>query len=338
VGLAQAQLRSFIEFNDVTLLNKMAATVEQLKELDATNPLLNYLQGELKHNQGEYADAATLFAATIQQQRYFSKAYTGLSKAYLQLRDFKKSENTLINAYELMPNNNAILAGLGEFYYREGNYKRAIEKFTLLATKTPDNYTAHLNLSACYYLSGDMKEALSSAKKALSIQSNFIVFSNLGTLYFLLNDFTKSVEAYEKMIELNDTDYLNWGNLADAYRFSKNKKYMNAFLQAINLAEKAIELNPRDKYAIASLAYYHANLSNIEKTHMYAKQVSEEDSGEDLFFVAAAYTRLNMKQAAFKYLKLAINNKYSVAEIKASPLLKSLKNEPRFNKIIAEEK
>jgi tetratricopeptide (TPR) repeat protein len=142
------------------------------------------------------------------------------------------------------------------------------------------------------------------------------------------------VAAYEKMIALNDSDYINWGNLADAYRFANNDKYFESFKQAILLAEQALRLNPYNKEAISSLAYYYANLDNIEKTNFYAKKISDKDLGEDQFFIAAAYARVNMAETALDYLVLAINNNYSIAEITNSPLLNNLKSEPAFQQLI----
>jgi serine/threonine protein kinase/Tfp pilus assembly protein PilF len=330
VGLAEAQLRNFIESNDVKLLLPMVDTVEQLTQIDSTHPLLSYLEAELKLNQGDYINAVNLFKKSIQQQVNFLKAYTGLSFSYKQLDLLDESEKILLQAYELMPNNNAVLTDLGILHFGSGGYDRAIEFFELLAEQTPNNYMAQLNISACHYLNGNINEAILSAQKSIVIQPNYIAYSNIGTSYFHLKKYDKAVIAFEQMIGLNDSDYINWGNLADAYRFANNDKYLSAFKQAILLAEQALELNSSNKYTIASLAYYYANLSNIEKSITYAKKITEKDSGENQFFIAATYARLNIKPTAIKYLALAINNSYSIAEIATSPLLDGLKSEEKY--------
>jgi len=233
-----------------------------------------------------------------------------------------------------MPNNNAVLTDLGVYYYRKGKYEEAIKFFLLLANQTPNNSIAYLNISACHYLQGDIEEAIFAAEKSLEIEPSADGYANIGTYNFLLKKYDLSVLAYEKMMMLNDTDYINWGNLADSYYFSNSVKYVAAFKQAINLAEQAIEINKSDKYAIASLAYYYANLSNVKKTKHYASQITRKDAGEDQFFVAAAYARLNMRQTALQYLEFAINNNYSIAEIKTSPLMEVLKDDPKYLSLI----
>jgi len=230
-----------------------------------------------------------------------------------------------------MPNNNAVLTDLGVYYYRKGKYEEAIKFFLLLANQTPNNSIAYLNISACHYLLGDIDEAIFTAEQSLEIEASADGYANIGTYNFLLKKYDLSVLAYEKMITLNDTDYINWGNLADAYRFSNNPKYLVAFKRAIVLGMEAIEVNPKNKNAIASLAYYYSNLENVNKSIYYANQIVSTDSGTESFLIAAAYTRLNLKKSAFKYLQFAINSNYSVAEIKISPLLEQLKNDPRFS-------
>lgn len=333
-GLAEAQLQKFNESRDVSLLLPMSDTVSQLMQIDSNHFLLNYLQGELKLKQGEYNQSIELLSINIERQPSFVKAYISLSYAYLELGDSKKAERILLEAYFLMPNNNLVLTELGVFYYSIGNYNQALEYFELLVQQAPNNYIAYLNMSASQYLNGDIKMAISSAKQALLIKNNSDVYANLGTYYFILKDYDKAVESYENMIALNDSDYINWGNLADAYRFSKNGKYTEAFKQAILLAEKAIQLNPNNKTAIASLAYYYANLMNIEKTKLYANQIMPTDLGENLFVIAAAYARLDMNKEAINYLFFAINNNYSISEIVNSPLFDNLKSESEFIQLI----
>jgi serine/threonine-protein kinase len=330
VGLAEAQLRSFIESKDVNLLVAMANTVAQLRELDSDHSLLSYLEGELNLNQGNYEDAVELFRKSTERIAKFLKAYIGLSNSFTQLGQSIKAEQVLLSAYELMPNNGLVLSNLGAFHYRDGNYNQAIKYFELLAQQVPNNFTAQLNISACHYLIGDIEKALLSAQEALRIQRNFIVYSNIGTYYFILREYEQAVEAFEQMIVLNESDYINWGNLADAYRFANNNKFFDSFKKAITLAEQAIVLNPSNKYAIASLAYYYANIENTDKALNFARQITEKDLGEDQFFIAATYARLNMDKEAIKYLEYAITNSYSIAEIVNSPLFDNLKDNLQY--------
>ena len=297
--------------------------------------MLSYLQGELKLNQGDYEGAVKLFKKSIDIKPNFLKSYTSLSLSYLELGKLVKSENILLKAFKLMPNNSSVLIELGIYYYSEGNYPQAIDYFELLAQQTPNNYIAHLNISACHYLNGDIKKSISSAEISVSIKPNAEGYANIGTAHFILNDFNKAVVAFEKVITLNKSNHVNWGNLADAYRYADNDKYQVTFNQAILLAKQAIELNPNNKYAIALLSYYYANLGDIKKTNYYANLITNKDLGENTFFIAAAYARLQMNDIALKYLEFTINNNYSISEISNSPLFDNLRGDHKYRKLIS---
>ena len=334
VGLAEAHLVNFLKSKNITHISLASNTVETLINIHPDHPRIAYLQGELQYNQGNYQQAVSLFKQTIEKQPQFLTAYIGLSNSYQELGQLTKAENVLLNAQKIMPNNNLILTNLGVLFYSQGNYAQALTYFEQLAKQAPNNFIAYLNISACYYLIGEVEQALSAAQNALNIEPNHLVYSNIGSLYFILRDFDNAVVAYEKMIALNDTDYINWGNLADAYRFSNNTKYIDSFNRAITLATKALTINPNNKEAIAMLAYYHANLEDSAKVSRYSNQISPQDGGEHLFFVAAAYARIGQHDDAIRYLEYAINNQYSKAEIVNSPLFQALDSEPAFNQLI----
>ena len=333
-SLAQAQLHQFVESNDMTFLTQVKQSLMQLQQLKPEHRFVNYLQGELALKQGEYQQAINLFNQTIILAKNFSMAHLSLAKAYQGLSQLDNAEKALIHAQELMPTDNFVLTKLGVFYYSQGNYLEAIRYFEQLALQAPNNHIAYLNISACYYLTGNIEQAIIAVQKSLAIKPEADGYANLGTMYFILKKYDNAVTAYEQMIILDDSDYINWGNLADAYRFAKNEKYVNAFKQAIGLAREALKINPNNKMTLSSLAYYYANTDNREQSLYNANQITRLDSGQDQFFIAAAYARLGQNDAAIRYLTFAIENQYSVAEITNSPLLESLQSELAFQQLI----
>jgi serine/threonine-protein kinase len=334
VGLAEAQLNQFRKSKNIKHFSEVKNTVTLLSELNSQHSMLSYFRAKLQYSQGNYLKAVELFSQSIKSQPNFLMSYINLADTYQAQGELTDAEDTLLNAHLYMPNNSLVLINLGIFYYGNGDYHQAIKYFEQLSQQAPNNYIAYLNISACYYLIGDINQAIVSVQKSLTIKPEADGYANLGTYHFILKNYSKAVEAYEQMISLNDSDYINWGNLADAYRFSDNPHYISAFEKAINLAEQAFVLNSNNKTAISSLAYFNANLGNSEQSILYAKKITEKDSGEDQFFIAAAYARIEMTQAALKYLEFAIGNNYSVAEIVTSPLFDSLKNEAKFRELV----
>ena len=72
---------------------------------------------------------------------------------------------------------------------------------------------------------------------------------------------------FEKAIELGVNNYIVWGNLADAYRYTPGykEKAEEAYQKAIQLAEKEVKINPKDSLVLARLARYYAASGNNEK-------------------------------------------------------------------------
>ncbi|MCP3892130.1 MAG: tetratricopeptide repeat protein [Desulfobulbaceae bacterium] len=67
-----------------------------------------------------------------------------------------------------------------------------------------------------------------------------IVFYNLGLAYFQASEFVEAVAAFEKAVELNDTDGDYWLNLALAH------KQLKQFVKAIQAYKQALTLRPED--------------------------------------------------------------------------------------------
>ncbi|NIV13316.1 MAG: tetratricopeptide repeat protein, partial [Aliifodinibius sp.] len=69
---------------------------------------------------------------------------------------------------------------------------------------------------------------------------SYAVSSNLGTLYFIRGKYADAARMYETALELNDHDYVVWGNLASAYYWAPGErdKAAETYRRAITLAEQ----------------------------------------------------------------------------------------------------
>jgi len=336
VGLAESQLRQYVDTKDGVWLERMETTCDKLVLISPNHIKMDYLNGELFRQRGKYGKAIVYFEKSIMNKPNFLQAYIALSNVYISLKAFNKSEEVLKQAYQLFPNNNLLINSLGIHFFRQSNYEEASRYFSILATQAPNNHWAYTNISASLYLSGDINGAIIAAEKSLVLHPSADGYSNLGTFYFIQRRYAESVAAYEKMIELNDKDYINWGNLADAYRFLGDSRHQKAYKKAIELSERDLRINPNNLSPVPSLAYYWSNLGNKIKALSYAKKIIKESTGRDHFIVATAYTRLGMKKEAIEHLKNALNNNYSKSEIQNSQLLSDLKREPEFQSLVSD--
>ena len=156
----------------------------------------------------------------------------------------------------------------------------------------------------------------------------------IAQLNFLIGDFQGNVDKMLQSVseaKSQDADIICFSELSTCGYPPRDFLEFDDFIE---LAEQAIALNPNNQYAITSLSYYYANLDNVEKTSFYAEKISEKGSGENQFFIAAAYARLNMNKAALRYLEFAIINNYSIAEITSSPLLDNFRHDSQYRELI----
>ena len=333
-GLASAQFAHFHRTKNSEWLDRMAITINKLRTINPEHPLISYLSADLIVQKGQYEQAIKLFQSSIQQDSKHINSYLGLAKAYAKNGNNLRAEKIYQNIINISPNNWRARAILGVFYFRNGNHVDAVEQFKQLAQMAPNNNYAFLNLAASYYSLGRIEEAIQNTELALKINPTKSAYSNLATMYFYNKNYKNATVAYEKAIALSDSDYVVWGNLADAYRFSQNAKSRSAYNQAVKLALKALELNPKDTTVVADLAYYFANLGQREQTLEYAKRIDSNNTGTDNFMVATAYDLLGESELTLIHITNAIDKNYSLDEIRSSPLLEKVRKDERFKHLI----
>jgi eukaryotic-like serine/threonine-protein kinase len=231
---------------------------------------------------------------------------------------------------------------LGRFYMGQGNYQKAVPMFQRVIELTPDNRWGYTNLGVAYYHLGRLDEAAAMWRHTLEIRPDATAYSNLGTATFFPGHYAESVGPFEKAVELEPQTYWVWGNLADAYRWTPGKqdRAKATYARAIGLAERALEVNPRDSNALGSLALYEAKSGGLEKARpLIGQALAIAPKDMDLLSQAVeVYTLAGEQQKALDCLKNAVQGGYPRFELEANPELAGLRNDPRYREIMAEAK
>ena len=262
--------------------------------------------------------------------------YRSLAWAYSSLNQLDMAESIFRQAITLAPHNIAIKLNFGAFLKRHGKYQDAIKVLTQLIETVPNYQFAYQNIANSYFLLGEIDQAIEYTKKAIDITPSAGSYSNLGTFFFYQKDYTSAINAYERVIELNDQDFLDWGNLADAYRFSNSEKTEAAYFRAIELAEQALTIKPNDGLTISILSYYLACVGEKTKALHYTKLITAEYAGAYHFYVATAYAVLGLNQEAIASLTAALNQNYSLDAIMTNPILAKLRATEAFKQWLSD--
>jgi serine/threonine-protein kinase len=268
---------------------------------------------------------------------------SGNSQAYRGLADLEKARNNVTEAerhyktaIELRPDDWDLHFALGTFLYGLSRYKEAENAFNKAGELAPDCYMVHRNLGAVYNAQGRFAEASAAFQKSLQISPNASVYSNLGTSLFFQGLYQESVAAMEKAVELGANNYQTWANLGDAYRQMPGKE--NDAREAFQTAAKLVrDLSPKpnDAELQSRLAVYLAKIGEHQAALNLARVVEGlKTNPAVLARLVLVYEICGRRAQALNSLAAALEQKYSLEEIKRDPDLLEMRKDPNYHKLV----
>ena len=145
--------------------------------------------------------------------------------------------------------------------------------------------------------------------------------------------------ASQKAVELSPASD-NWlSNLADDYRWlGDRQKATETYDKAIQLAYKALTVNPNDTTTRLNLGTYYAKKGDFAQGLKFINDVLAKDSSDPnaLYNAAIAHALAGEKEAALQSLGNSIKAGYPAAFAKDDPDLRGLAGDPRFEALMKE--
>lgn len=343
-GLGDAYLYLYRRTANVDWIQPAVENVEKaLSITDEYSPVYT-TYGLLLIERGEYEQALEMLDRALEIDPVNFEAYRGKARAYLAQQRTEEAEATYKKAIEMKPDYWAGYAELGVFYSETARFEEAAEQFRIVTELTPKNAGAFRNLGGIYYYLGRQDEAMEAFENSLTIEPNYGAYSNLATMYFFEEDFTKAAETYKEALALNDTDYNVWSYLASAYEESDppmEDEYRQALLKAREMAEKQLEVNPRNTGILVDLVNFNVNLEDEEAARGLLNQVVAMEPSDAYLQqrIGIMYEYLDDRNSALKWIEKAVNNGYPAEEITKDPdeQLTSLWKDERFQEIVKEQ-
>lgn len=96
------------------------------------------------------------------------------------------------------------------------NYEEAINVLNKAIVLEPNNPNHYTNMSLCHLHNGNKNEAIQSAEKAVSLNSDPLYLNNLGLAYKNVDMPEKAIEIFKKIMKVTLDPY-SMSNLATAY-------------------------------------------------------------------------------------------------------------------------
>ncbi len=151
---------------------------------------------------------------------------------------------------------------------RLNDWRNETTLWTKTVKQSPNSFRAWNNLAVVLSRSGKYPEAINAAKRSTEINPNFVdAYNTLGSSYYLLGLYNKSIENFEKAVELsvgrNPTSLMNLATLYSVV--GKNEK-------ALEIYQKAAKIAPWSDVIFYNMALTLEKLKRTDETRNALKE------------------------------------------------------------------
>ena len=177
---------------------------------------------------------------------------------------------------------------LSEWIFQQGNFlmmigqiDKAIEAYSHVIQRSPNNVATYINRGIAYHRKGEFSRAIDDLNKAIELNPGFaLAYNNRGTTYSDIGAYNRAIEDYSNAIELKP-DY------AIAY-YGRGAAYQRKGEQDRAIADycKAIELTPELVEAYNNRGNAYNNKGNLEYAIAdYSKAIELNPDNAYFYFV-----------------------------------------------------
>jgi tetratricopeptide (TPR) repeat protein len=269
-------------------LDRSAKIIEAVPESDRTSKMefaLGASYDQLKRTK----DAIAAYQRALDIEPGDVRSMAALAQALLnddQLDAAMKQYRQLADAD---PDDVGTLIHIGEIQRRQGKYEDALTTIRKAAKKEPDNLEAGYNEGLLLDVLGRYDEAVQVYQHMVDLTSHAngaytndeknnrsIFLERLGAIDHEQNKTEDAIAAYQKMIDMGgDSALRGYQGQVDTYRDAKQ------FDKAVEIARKAVEINPKDNDLKLILASELADAGKVDEGITLAKGLLKNTSSDD---------------------------------------------------------
>lgn len=210
--------------------------------------------------------------------------------------------------------------GALKFYY-EHDWKGAVSSYKKALDLDPNNAMIYIRYSATLANVGQTKEALPLADKAVELDPVSISsLHNLGWVNLLAGNYQKSIDAFEKAVELHPT--FTWGYIKQAYGYIALKKYDRA-LQETHKAEALLKDGWGSELIQASITGNYLAAGNRAKADSLISRFldySSKNTVKDPFTLSCIYLYKHDYVKALEWEEKTVKERSPSAYVLALPI------------------
>jgi tetratricopeptide (TPR) repeat protein len=172
-------------------------------------------QGNVLLNQGNYDEALTAFEQFLAKYPEIYQVHLNIGTCYLKKGDLDKAEEEFKLVLDKVmaaqgdykkdaASSVRALSGLGEIAVRKGDFETAKKNFSQALDVSPQDQVAAYNVGEIFFSNQQIDDAIKYLELATQIKKDWSKpYLRLGYVYLNKGDFTKSLESFNKFIELD---------------------------------------------------------------------------------------------------------------------------------------
>lgn len=299
VQASSALCKTYLE---IYLLNDDTKQYEKglnVCQLIASNEIVSYESqlalGTLYRVNGQYEKAEIHLNKAKLIKPESSEVYISLAELYTKLARSDEAERLYQYAIKLELGNWHNYYDYGLFLFYSGHYEQAISQFNKVILINKNTAMAYNALGAVYYMALNFEQANIAWSKSLAIEPTSLTFSNLGTVLFFMQRYENAAEMYLQSAELSPLDPTVWGNLGDAFKYTKNQKNSakSAYQKGLELAHKKAIINDKDPSLQAQISRYYSELRQCEQANNHHEIVLKNNVQDPYVYYDLAIVAIN---------------------------------------------
>lgn len=184
------------------------ADLRDMKKRKASAWTRIYKLGETQYDAGNTKEAMDIFELTSKLDPERLEPLIKLKTIYQKdLKDDAKAEALLRQLYEKDSDNLLLVQEMGIFYLNKKEYSTAIPYFEQVKAKEPLDLNNLMNLSYCYFESGNYQKAKENNDLVLNLEpSNPDALSDAKYIAYKLDDNEAALAYLKRLLDVRDND------------------------------------------------------------------------------------------------------------------------------------
>jgi TolB-like protein/DNA-binding winged helix-turn-helix (wHTH) protein/Tfp pilus assembly protein PilF len=316
------------------------------KRVIAREAIDNYLQGRYFLNsrtEQNMRKAIEFFQSAIQADPNYAQAYAGLADCYNQLGTVmigvmppsearKTAEAAAKKALEIDNDVAEAHATLGYVNYFNWNWTTADEEFKRSIELNPNYASAHSQYAYYLVALGRFDEAVAETNRAQELDPlSLSISAGRGFILENARRYEESIDQLRRVIAIDPNYYQAHWFLGLTYVAN------NQLPEAINEAEKAVEVSERAPAALGVLGFAYGMAGKQREAHRVLNELFELQKRRyvpPMTFIYL-YIGLGDKDQAFAWLEKSYEERSNhLAFFKVSPTVDRLRSDPRFAQLL----